>query len=174
MAGKLVSAELYTTGHRILGRMNPGAVGVLHFLNIPMTSFVEIEGAHVNRLHKPSRLAARYPRLWLAKQRIVAVLLSEKSEIGRTWVARRGYASAVSHRVRAILGGFELEGVVETAGKFEFGSLVFEGDRLFTPMYDAELVSIRFSGVRARSEAVLYNRVMVEAMALIPREDDSK
>ncbi len=163
--------EVYTTGYRILGRLQPGGMGLFSFINIPTKSYVEIEGAHLNRLHQLGKLVARYPKLWLVKKEIVAMLLSGRSEIGPIAAARRGYASTVSHKVHIGLGGYELIGVIETSGKFEFGSVMFEGDRLFSPLYDAQLVATLYPSVRTESPAVLFNLAHVESMALLPREE---
>lgn len=171
MPAKLISAEIYTTSHRILGRLNPGASGLFSFLNIPTTSYIEIEGAHLSRLHQPGRLAGRYPMLYLVKNEIVAALLSSRMELGPSGMARGGYTTTVPHGVHVALGGYELRGLIETAGKFNFGSVMFEGDRIFVPLYNAELIAILFPNVRAQSPALLFNREMVDTMALLPRED---
>ncbi len=166
-----VSVEIYTSSHRVLGRVFPGASGLFSFLNIPTTSYVEIETAHLNRLHQPSRLVARYPRMWLAKNEIVAVLVSSRSEIGPASVLRGGFSTNVPHWVHVLLGGYELRGIVETAGKFDFGRLMFQGDHIFIPLFSANLSAILFPSVQAESSALLFNREMVDAMALLPKEE---
>lgn len=171
MAGKPISVEIYTTSHRVLGRINPGAVGIYSFLNVPTTSYVEVESPHLSRLHQPGRLAGRFPMLWLVKTEIVAILLSSRVELGPSGVARGGYSTTVPHAVHVALGGYELRGTVETAGKFNFGAMMFEGDRIFVPLYTAEITAILFPNVRAESAAMLFNRNMVDTMALLPREE---
>jgi hypothetical protein len=171
MPTKPLATEIYTTSHRILGRMNPGATGLFSYLNIPTTSYVEVENAHLSRLHQPGRLAGRYPALWLVKNEIVAVLLSSRLELGPASVTRGGYTTTVPHAVHIALGGYELRGYVETAGKFNFGDVVFSGDRIFVPLYTAELIAILFPNVRAESPAMLFNREMVDAIALLPRDE---
>jgi hypothetical protein len=173
MVTKPLSAEIYTTSHRILGRINTGTMGLFSFLNMPTTSSVEIDGATLSRLHQPGRLAGRYPSLWLVKNQIVAVLLSSRVELGPSTVLRGGYSTSVQHNVHIALGGYELRGVLETAGKFNFGSVIFEGDRIFVPLYQAELIAILFANVRAESPAVLFNRAMVDTIGLQPREESS-
>lgn len=169
--GRLASVEIYTSSHRILGRINPGASGLFSFLNIPTTSYVEIENAHLSRLHQPGRLAGRYPSLWLVKHEIVAILLSSRLELGPATIVRGGYSTSVPHGVHIALGGYELRGTIETAGKFNFGDLMFSGDRIFIPIYTAELIAILFPNVRAESPAMLFNREMVDTIALLQREE---
>lgn len=166
-----VSVEVYTAGHRVLGRVTPGATGLFSYLNMTTRSYVEIEGGHLSRLHQPGRMVARYNTLWLVKGEIVAILLSSKAEIGPSGVARGGYSRTVPHWVHMVLGGYELRGQVEALAKFDFGVFLFEGDRIFIPLYDAELTAILFPNVHADAPAMLFNRERVDTLALIPKED---
>jgi hypothetical protein len=174
MAAKLTSVEIYTTSHRVLGRINPGASGLFSYLNIPTTSYVEIEGAHLMRLHQPGRMVARHATIWLVKSEIVTLLLSSRSELGPTSFTRGGYSTANPNWVRIVMGGYELRGVLETPGKFNFGAMMFEGDSIFIPLYHAELSAILFPSVRGGSAAMLFNRRMVDAIALLPKEEIPK
>src|SRR3990172_5458001 len=135
MATKPISVEIFTESHRILGRIQPGASGLFSYLNIPTTSIVELEGAHLNRLHQPGRLVARYNNMWLVKRQIVTIMISSRAEIGPSGVARGGYSTLVPHWVYILLGGYELRGMIETAGKFDLGTALFGGDRIFVPLY---------------------------------------
>ncbi len=165
MATDTVSVEVYTRYHRILGRLHPGPKGLYGFMNIPTQSYVEMEGAHINRLHQPGVLIARYSKLFLVKREIHAVLLSSRAELGATGTIRRGYTHPARNQVHIILEGYELHGTLETVGKFDFGVVLFEGDHILAPLYDAELSAILFSEVRARAPAMLFNRSMVDSMA---------
>ncbi|MGD2057995.1 MAG: hypothetical protein PVF85_09995 [Anaerolineales bacterium] len=171
MAPRPISVEFYTTSHRILGRLSPTGTGLFSHINDPTSSFVEIEGAHLMRLHQPGRLVARYPILWLVKSEIVAGLLSNRSELGPTGYARGGYTTSVPHWIRVVMGGYELKGIVETPGKFNFGALMFETDRFFMPIYNATLTAILFPNVKGASEAMIFNRSMVDALALLPKDE---
>lgn len=139
-------------------------------LNLPTTNYLEVDGAHLSRLHQPSRMVARYQRLWVVKNEIVAVLLSTRAEIGPAGMARGGYSTLIPHWVHLVLGGYELRGQVETPGKFNYGSFMIEGDRIFIPLYNTELLAILFPDIRASSPAMLFNREMVDAIALLPKE----
>jgi hypothetical protein len=172
MASKPIAAEVYTTSHRILGRIYPGGHGLYSFLNMPTNSYVEMEGSILSRLHQPNRLVARYSNLWVVKQAIVAILVSTKNEIGPTGVSTRtGYMTRVHQWVHVVLGGYELRGIVETVGKFNFGATMFEGDAIFLPLYEANLTAILFPKIEAEAPAMLFNRRMVDAMGLMPRRE---
>jgi len=157
MANRSISIEIYTASHRVLGRVHPSASGLFSFLNMPTSSYIEIEGAHLMRLHQPGKLVARYPTLWLVKSEIVVILLTN-----------------VPHWVRVIMGGYELMGIIETPGKFNFGSLMFDSERFFMPLYNASLTAILFPNVEAESAAMIFNRRMVDAVAMLPKDEIPK
>lgn len=171
MAGRPVSVEIYTETHRILGRVMPGTAGLFAYLNLPTRSVVEIEGAHINRLHQPARLVARYTRMWIRKDEILAVVLSNRNEVGPVSMARGGYSTVVPHRVHLIMEGFELKGYFESAGKLDLDSFFVEGERVFATLYDAELEAILFPDIRASSAAILFNAHRLDAVAPLPREE---
>jgi len=167
MANRSISIEIYTASHRVLGRVHPSASGLFSYLNMPTSSYIEIEGAHLMRLHQPGKLVARYPTLWLVKSEIVVILLSGRNEMGPTGFTRGGYT-------RVIMGGYELMGIIETPGKFNFGSLMFDSERFFMPLYNASLTAILFPNVNAESAAMIFNRRMVDAVAMLPKDEIPK
>lgn len=173
MAKEVLSVEIFTASYRILGRMKPEGVGLFSFINAPTKSYIQLNDAHLKRLLHPGSVVARNTTLWIVKREIVAVVVSGKGEIGPAAVARRGYASTDSHRVLISLSGYELTGTIQTAGQFQFGSVMFEGEWLFSALYDAQLISTGNPLVKAASSAVLYNRAKVESMALTPHEGSS-
>ena len=69
------------------------------------------------------------------------------------------------------LGGYELRGSMETSGKFNFSTVMFEGDSIFLPLYNAELTAILFPRIQVESPAMLFNRKMVDVMGLMPRRE---
>jgi hypothetical protein len=171
MAGKPIAAEIYTTSHRILGRIESVGHGLYSFLNMPTTSYIEIESAKLSRLHQPNRLVARYQSVGLVKLAIVAILVSSKSEIGPTGITGSFYRGREPQWVHVVLGGYELRGSMETSGKFNFSTVMFEGDSIFLPLYNAELTAILFPKIQVESPAMLFNRKMVDVMGLMPRRE---
>jgi hypothetical protein len=166
-----VSVEVYTATHRILGRVMPGSGGLYSYLNIPTKSSIEVDGAHLTHLQQPGRLVARYPRIWLSKDRIVAVLLSSRSEVGPVSIARGGYSTLLTHHVHILVEGFELKGAVETPGKVDFAAILAEKETGFSPLLSAHLEAVLFSDIKAEAPALLFNHTLVSAMTLLPKEE---
>lgn len=166
-----VSVEIYTVSHRVLGRITPGSAGLYGFMNVPTRSSIEVEGAHLSRLNQPARLIARYPKLWLSKENVVCVLLSSRSELGPVSVARHGYTSVVANWVHILLPGYELRGMMETAGKLDIGSIMVESERTFTPLYNAEMEAIMFPEIQGNAPALLFNNGRITALSRLRKED---
>jgi hypothetical protein len=171
MALKPIAAEIYTSSHRILGRITPSGQGLYSYLNISTTSYIEIEGALLSRLHQPNRMVGRYTTLSLVKNEVVAVLLSNRMEIGATGTSRGGYTRISNHWIHVILGGYELRGMIEMHGAFNFPTFLFEGDTVFAPLFDASLTAILFPKIETSSTAMLFNRKKVEAIGLLPKNE---
>jgi hypothetical protein len=166
-----VSVEVYTATHRILGRVLPGSGGLYSYLNIPTRSSIEIDGAHLTRLHQPGRLVARYPRIYVSKDKIVAVLLSTRSEIGPVSIARGGYSTLITQYVHILLEGYEIKGGVETVGKVDFAANQAEKETGFSPLLSAHLEAVLFSDIKAEAPALLFNHTLVSAMTLVPKDE---
>ncbi len=171
MATKATAVEIYTVSHRILGRIQAGATGLFAFLNLPTASSVQIDGATLTRLHQPGRMVARYPRMWLMKAEIVALLLSNRGELGPTTMVRSGYSTTKPHWIHILAGGYEMRGSIETPGEFNFEALMAPSDRLFSPLYKGELQAILFPDIHAEFPALMFNREKVDAIALLPRDE---
>jgi hypothetical protein len=62
---------------------------------------------------------------------------------------------------------FEIEGVMELPGRFDFTALITEGSREFLPIFNATLTSILIPNLRVESPGMLINRKQVDLMALL-------
>lgn len=166
-----VSVEIYTSSHRVLGRVTPGSAGLYGFMNDRTRSSLEIEGAHLTRLHQPARLVARYPRLWLNKRSLAAVLLSNRGELGPVSLTRHGYSTVAQHWVHMMLEGYEVRGMLEASGRIDLSTIFVEGEAVFSPLYNAALQSILYPNIEASSPAILFNAGGITAICPLRRED---
>lgn len=171
MPANPISVEIYTASHRVLGRVDPGSGGMYTFMNDRTRSIVEVEGAHLSRLHQPARLVARYPTLTLNKRNVAGMLLSNRSELGSVSMTRHGYSTVRSHWVHVLLPGYELRGMLETMGRLEMSTIFTESDVVFTPLYHAQLEAILFPDIEASGPALLFHSGRVTAMTPMRRED---
>jgi hypothetical protein len=169
MTDRAVPVEVFTATHRISGGMYPGPLGLFAYLNRPMESSVEIDQAQVHALHQTVEQAELHPALWMVKSEIAIVAVGSRGEVGSTGGARGGYTKPFPHRVRILLCGYEIQCLIESAGKLDFGAAVLEGDRLFAAAYDAHLQAVLFPRVTVDTGGLLFNRKMVQAMSAAQR-----
>lgn len=174
MASQEIAVEIYTTSHRIRGQISPSAAGLYSFLNMPTESYFEVDEAELSILHQIDQQTDWIQKLWLVKSEVVAVLVRNRNELGTSSLARSGYTRPFPHRVRILIDGYILQGVIQSAGKFDFGALMFKGDRPFTPSYNIKLSAVLFPSVLAEAPALLFNRSMVHAISLLPSSKIAK
>ena len=168
---KTTNVVVYTTTHRITGQVISGVLGLFSVLNRSTESYIEIEGCELNPLHQITKQAERIGQLWLVKDEIAAVIVESRTGLGPSSATRAGYTKPFPHRVHILVGGYELRGLIESGVRFDFAALMFEGDSSFVPMYNAKLSAILFPRVQADAPAMVFNRTMVHALNLLPRDE---
>jgi len=62
---------------------------------------------------------------------------------------------------------FEVEGVMELPGRFDFTSMMAEGSREFIPIFNAVVTAILIPNLRVESAALLINRGKIDLVALL-------
>jgi hypothetical protein len=62
---------------------------------------------------------------------------------------------------------FEIEGIMELPGRFDFTALITEGSREFLPIFNATLTAILMPNLRVESAGMLINRTQIDLMALL-------
>jgi hypothetical protein len=83
-------------------------------------------------------------------------------------VIKAGYTKPFPHWVRVLVDGFELQGQIQTGGRFDFSAVMFEGESLFIPLFEATIGAMLFPRVKSQAPAMLFNRKMVQGISLIP------
>jgi len=171
MIRRPIPIEVFTTLHRISGKLQANAPGIFSFLNLPTESGVDIDDALLAPLLQPWEQAEKVGSIWLVKSEIAVVVVGSRGDVGPTGTTRGGYTKPFPHRVRILLAGYELRGLIESAGKLDFGGLVFDTDSPFIAMYDVQLRAVLFPRVTLESPAVLINRKLVTAITLQHRKE---
>jgi hypothetical protein len=142
---------------------NTGMVGMM---NDTTTSFMEVLDAKLARVHMPTKLAGEYEVVDLVKTNVFAVCMTRREDVGPQALARGGYQNLIKYKIRVTTQVYELDGVIEWSGRFDFATIMVEGIRDFVPMYDATLTAILIPQLRIESPAVLFNRRQVDLLAL--------
>jgi hypothetical protein len=167
-----VSCALFTQNYRVNGMISVTAAGLVGVVNDPTDSYIELEDATLVRLHRPQEIVAQFTVWSMVKARIIALLCEKTADLGRITVARAGFTRQISYRIWASLLGFEMFGVLESPGKFDFSSQMFQGSRMFTPLFNATLIPVFFPQLVTRAPAILFNRTMVEGIGVISEVEE--
>jgi len=164
-AQRLISADLLTPGFRVVGKIMVPHSGVMGLMNDPTNSFMEVLDAKLARLHMPTKLVGEYQVVDLVKANVFAVCLARREDTGPQALARGGYKNLVKYPLRLTTQVYEVEGILEWTGRFDFATVMVEGVRDFVPLYDAVLTAILIPQLRIESPAVLFNRRQVDLLA---------
>ena len=140
--------------------------GIMGLVNDPTSSYMEILDARLARAHMPSKLVDHYEVVRIVKSQIFAISLARREDLGPQALARGGYVRLNEYPMRITTPVYELDGVLEWAGRFDFSTVMAEGSRDFVPMYNAVITAILLPALRVESPAVLFNRRQVDILAL--------
>jgi hypothetical protein len=163
---RVVSADFFTPSYRIVGKVMVPNTGLMGLINDSTNSFMEILDARLARAHMPSKLVDHYEVVRVVKSQIFAIALTRREDLGPQALARGGYVRLNEYPVRITTPVYELMGVLEWAGRFEFSTIMIEGSREFVPIYNAVITAILIPSLKVESQAVLFNRRQVDLLAL--------
>ena len=164
---RMIAADFLTPSYRVVGKMMAPNTGIVGMLNDPTTSFMEVMEAKMARIHMPTKLVGEYSVIDLVKNNVFAVCVTRREDVGPQALARGGYQKLVKYPIRVTTQVYELEGIMEWSGRFDFATIMVEGIRDFIPLYDTKLTAILIPQLRIESPAVLFNRRQVDTLALL-------
>jgi hypothetical protein len=166
-AHRLLSADFLTQSYRVVGKMMVPNNGMVGMLNDTTTSFMEVVDAKLAPIHMPTKLVGEYEIIDVVKTNLFAVCLTRREDAGPQALARGGYQTLRKYPIRVTTQVYELEGILEWAGRFDFASVMLEGSRSFVPLYNATLTAILIPQLRIECPAILFNRRQVDLLAVI-------
>lgn len=164
---RFLAADILTAGYRVVGKISATNQGAMGMLNDPTRSAVELSDAHMARLYMPTKLIDHFDVVRMMKKQIHAICLARREDLGPQAIVRGGYTNIVEYPVRITTPMFEIEGVMELPGRFDFTALMTDGTRDFIPMFNATLTGILIPTLRVESTGILVNRKVVDIIALI-------
>jgi len=164
---RFILADILTAGYRMAGKVSVTTHGAMGFLNDPTKSILDIHDARMARLHMPTKLVDHFELVRSLKSHVHAVCLSRREDLGPQAIVRGGYSNVVEYQIRLSTPVFEVEGIMEFPGRFDFAGLVAEGTREFLPMFNATLTAILIPTLRVQSAGILVNRRMIDMIALL-------
>lgn len=170
---RMLAADFLTQSYRVVGKMMVPNTGVFGLINDPTTSFMEVLDAKLARIHMPTKLVGEYKMIDLVKDNVFAICLTRREDVGPQALARGGYQNLVEYSIRLTTRVYELEGILEWSGRFNFAAIMVEGVRDFVPIYNATLTAILIPQLRIESPAILFNRRQVDLLGLASEKKES-
>jgi hypothetical protein len=164
---RFLPADILTSGYRIVGKIMVTTHGAMGMLNDPTRSAMEVNDARLARLHMPTKLVDHFELVRMLKKHIYAVCMARREDLGPHAIVRGGFSSVIEYPIRVTTQMFEIEGIMELPGRFDFTSLVTEGSREFLPIFNATLTGILIPSLRVESAGMLINRNQIDLMALL-------
>ncbi|GAB4544045.1 MAG: hypothetical protein Fur002_16900 [Anaerolineales bacterium] len=164
---RFLQADILTSGYRVVGKMTVTSSGAMGMLNDATKSAMEINDARLARLHMPTKLVDHFEVVRMMKPHIHAVCMSRKEDLGPQSIVRGGFSNLMEYPVRVTTENFEIEGIMELPGRFDYGALMFEGTRDFLPIFNATLTGILIPSLRIESAGMMINRKHIDMMALL-------
>jgi len=164
---RFLAADILTAGYRVVGKISTTNQGAMGMLNDPTRSAVDVSDAHMARLYMPTKLIDHFEVVRMMKKQVHAVCLARREDLGPQAIVRGGYTNIVEYPVRITTQMFEIEGIMELPGRFDFTALMTDGTRDFIPMFNATLTGILIPTLRVESTGILVNRKAVDIVALI-------
>lgn len=166
---RFVPADFLTSSHYIFGQARVSSAGLLGVMSDTTTSFMEVHEASLARVQTPDAVINYSPLMWVAKERVVAVCLNKREYVGPQPMLRGGYARVLQYPIQITTTVYELSGVVEWTGRFDFSALMAEGTNAFIVLHDALLVSTLFPKLRIEKPAMLFNRMYLDSLVVTRR-----
>jgi hypothetical protein len=169
---RMLDANFFTLSYRIMGKILVPNTGVVGMMNDPTTSFMEVLDAKLARINLPAKPVSEYVMVDVVKTNVFAVCLSRREDLGPAGLARGGFQKNIEYSIRITNQVYELEGMLEWAGRFDFATIMVEGVRDFVPLYDATLTGILVPQLRVHSQAMLFNRRHVDLLGLVSEKKE--
>lgn len=160
-------ADILTSGYRVAGKIAVTSHGAMGFVNDPTHSTVEIHDARMARLHMPTKLVDHFELVRTTKRQIHAICFARREDLGPQAIVRGGFTNVTEYNVRLTTSMFEVDGIMELPGRFDFNSLIAEGTREFLPVLNATLSAILIPSLRVQSAGIIVNRRLIDLVALL-------
>ena len=164
---RFVLADILTSGSRVAGKIALTSHGALGYMNDPTHSILEIHDARMARLHMPTKLIDHFEVVRTTKKQIHAICFARREDLGPQGMVRGGFTNVNEYNVRLTTSMFEVDGMMELPGRFDFNSLVSEGTREFLPVLNGTLSAILIPSLRVQTAGILVNRRLIDLVAVL-------
>jgi hypothetical protein len=161
---RFIPADFLTSSHYVFGQVKATSRGMYNTLGDPTTDVLEVFDASLARVQAPNSVINYSPMMWVIKKQVVAVCLNKREYMGPISIARGGYTRVYEYPVQITTTVYELSGVVEWPGRFEFKALMSDSGNPFIILYNSLLISTLYPDLRIERPAMLFNRSFLDTL----------
>jgi len=161
-----ITVDFLTPSYRIVGKVLVTRTGLFGVMTDTNNSVIDVHDAQLARLHIPNKLANRFPIAQVVKNQVVAACAGRRDDLGP--LAAITYNNPVNQfPMHITTPDYEIEGVIEWNGRFDFAALMGKGSSEYIPIFKAVISAVLNPAVRIESPAVLVNRHFIDLVAQI-------
>ena len=164
---RFLPADIMTSSYRVVGKIMVTNTGAMAMLNDVTHSAMEVHDGRMARIHMPTKLVDHFELIRMMKQQVITIGLARKEDLGPQPLVRGGYSNIVEYPVRITTQMLEIEGTLETPGRFDFTALMTDGARDFIPIFNATMTGTLLPNLRVESATLLVNRRQIDLVALL-------
>lgn len=173
MNGERVSADFYTSHHRLRGQVDSRNQRLTDYLNDSLYSTVRMHDLEVSRLTEPQRTVFGAPHATVTKARIILIALPERPKDYSTERIFK-FVEKRPHDVMLTAPPFEVQGQLHLRGTGRLTTLLFREPGSFMPLTRATAVFSLFPEVAIRSQVIIVNRDYLEAIGPFESPESSE
>src|SRR4030067_2004733 len=137
ITNRLIPAEILTSSHYIFGQIKVIQSGLVGMLSDTTNSYLEINDDRIAPIHKPSSVMNYTTQLYLVRSEVAARCLSKREYMGLQGVMKGGFQRLFPYPVQISTRTYDISGIIEWSGRFEFSALLTEGTSHFIIISDA-------------------------------------
>jgi hypothetical protein len=106
------------------------------------------------------------PQLFMVRSEVVAVCLGKRDYMGLQGIMKSGYQRLFPYTVQISTRMYDINGIIEWSGRFEFSALITEGTSNFFIVNEATLTAPLYPELKIESPVAIINRNFLESLIL--------
>lgn len=161
-----VIADFLTNSFRLMGKVYIPTSGLLTLMNDQSSVYSEVIQGQMARLTASEQGMEPVEVARLVKRHVVAVCVSRREDVGPQAFPRLGFAPLTDYPVLITTDMYEIQGVIQWAGRLDISSLMAVDMPEFFPIFKATINGLQLSNPLIESPIVLLNRAYISAIIM--------
>ncbi|MEN6408260.1 MAG: hypothetical protein ABFD44_00945 [Anaerolineaceae bacterium] len=161
-----VVADFLTNSFRLMGKVYIPSSGLLTLMNDQSSVCADVIQGQMARLTAPEQGMEPVEVTRLVKRHVVAVCVSRREDVGPQAFPRLGFAPLTDYSVLITTDMYEIQGVIQWAGRLDIASLMAVDMPEFFPIFKATITALQSSNLVIECPIVLLNRAFISAVIM--------